>query len=319
MAEIFGITGPIYLIMLLGFLTTRFGLFAKADMRVIGKFVINIALPSLVFVSLSQHHFNEIFNPTYLVAYSVGALVIVGVGYFIGCRLLGLSKMTSTFYVMGMACSNSGFVGYPILLLTVAPIAGISLSLNMIVENLIVLPLLLAMAEQARQEGGGKSRWESLRQTFARLARNPLILALVAGVIVSSVEIRVPQVLLRSVDLFAKASGSLSLFFIGGMLFGLPIRGLGKRVWPIMLGKLILHPGIVYVSVYLLVKLGMPPLSFSMTMAMVTLAAVPMMSIYPILGQVYGEEDLCSAAMLLTTIASFFSLSALLWGFRHLL
>jgi predicted permease len=272
-----------------------------------------------VFVSLSQHYFNEIFNPTYLVAYSVGALVIVGVGYFIGCRLFGLSKMTSTFYVMGMACSNSGFVGYPILLLTVAPIAGISLSLNMIVENLIVLPLLLAMAEQARQEGGGNSKWESLRQTFARLARNPLILALVAGMIVSSVEIRVPQVLLRSVDLFAKASGSLSLFFIGGMLFGLPIRGLGKRVLPIMLGKLILHPGIVYVSVYLLVKLGMPPLSFSMTMAMVTLAAVPMMSIYPILGQVYGEEDLCSAAMLLTTIASFFSLSALLWGFRHLL
>ena len=31
---------------------------------------------------------------------------------------------------MGMTCANSGFVGYPILLLTLAPVAGVVLALQ---------------------------------------------------------------------------------------------------------------------------------------------------------------------------------------------
>jgi hypothetical protein len=47
--------------------------------------------------------------------------------------------------------------------------------------------------------------------------------------------------------------------------------------------------------------------------AAVLLAAMPMMGIYPILAQSYGKEDLGAAALLVTTIASFFSLSGLIW------
>ena len=46
---ILAITTPIYLIILIGFGFTKFGLFAKADMRVFGKFVLNLALPALIF------------------------------------------------------------------------------------------------------------------------------------------------------------------------------------------------------------------------------------------------------------------------------
>ena len=38
-----------------------------------------------------------------------------------------------------------------------------------------------------------------------------------------------------------------------------------------------------------------------------------MMSIYPILAQSYGRRDLGAAALLVTTVASFFSLSGLIW------
>mgnify|MGYP006156831297 CR=1 FL=1 len=45
---ILSITGPIYLAVLIGYACTRLGLFAKADMRLFGKFVINLALPALL-------------------------------------------------------------------------------------------------------------------------------------------------------------------------------------------------------------------------------------------------------------------------------
>ena len=42
-------------------------------------------------------------------------------------------------------------------------------------------------------------------------------------------------------------------------------------------------------------------------------AAMPMLSIYPILAQPHGEEAFCAAALLLATLLSFLSISLWLW------
>ena len=54
MLDILAITSPIYIIILLGYLFTYFGVFAKVEMRVFGKFVLNLALPALLFKTLAQ-------------------------------------------------------------------------------------------------------------------------------------------------------------------------------------------------------------------------------------------------------------------------
>ena len=317
MLDILSITGPIYITILIGYLTTRMGLFAKTDMRVLGKFVINMALPALLFRALSQRQLGEIINVSYLLAYLVGTMLVIGCGYFWSRRVDGHSPMTSTFYVMGMSCSNSGFVGYPILLLFLEPLAGVCLALNMIVENLVIIPLILAMAEQSRDE---QLPWHRLLlRTLSRLAVNPLILALLAGVTVSLSGIDLPSILTKTVTLFALSSSALSLFFIGGTLVGLTIRGIGSRVLTIVLGKLIFHPISVFIIILVLPLAGLPALDASMTRAAVIMAAVPMLSVYSILALKYGQEDVCSAAMLVTTVSSFFTLSLLLWGLEHLL
>ena len=107
MMDILSITGPIYFIIALGFTATRLGRFAKADMEVFGKFVVNFALPALLFKSLSQRPIGEILNSTYLLAYVTGTLSVIGCGYFWSRRLAKLDSTTSTIYAMGMSCSNS--------------------------------------------------------------------------------------------------------------------------------------------------------------------------------------------------------------------
>ena len=42
-------------------------------------------------------------------------------------------------------------------------------------------------------------------------------------------------------------------------------------------------------------------------------AGVPMLSIYPIIGQRYGMESLCAAAMVATTVISFITISLMIW------
>ena len=317
MLDILSITGPIYITIFLGYLTTRMGLFARADMRVIGKFVINIALPALLFRAISQRQLGEIFNLSYLLAYLVGSLLVIGCGYLWSRRVGRYSPTESTFYVMGMSCSNSGFVGYPILLLFLEPLAGVCLALNLIVENLLIIPLFLAKAELSRDE---YLPWHHLfLRTLSRLAVNPLIIALLAGVIISLSGIGLPVIFIKTVNLFALSSSALSLFFIGGTLVGIPIRKIGPRVLTIVLGKLIFHPISVFIIILVLPLVGLPALDTSMTRAAVIMAAVPMLSVYSILALKYGQEDVCSAAMLITTVSSFFTLSLLLWGLNNIL
>jgi predicted permease len=312
MLEILAITCPIYLIVLAGYAATRGGLFARADMQVFGKFVFNLALPALIFNALAQRHIREILHPAYLLSYLFGSLLMLVLAFFLGRRVLRLSLIRSTFMAMGVSCSNSSFIGFPILMLMVAPVAGVALGLNVIVENLVMLPLLLAMAEHGR--GGGGGAWHQvIRQSAQRLMRNPLVISVTAGLIVSLSELKLPQPVIRAVTLFAQASGGLSLFAIGGMLVGLSLSSGWQRVVPLVAGKLIGHPLAVLLIASLVPLLGITPMAPDLRAAALLMAAMPMLSIYPILGQAYGEADRSATALLICMVASFFTLSAWMW------
>ena len=352
MLPVLAIILPIYLAISVGFVATRGGLFVRADMRVFGKFVINLALPAMLFNALSQRQIGEILNGSYVLACAAGALLVIGLGLFWG-KYRGLGATDNVVTVMGMSCSNSGFVGYPILLLMTAPVAAVALTLNILVVALnsgegfikitgevgtgktllcrrllqalpegsvsAYLPnpylaprtLLLALAERSRGEAG---HWTVVvGQSLKRLAVNPLIMGLAAGLLVSVMRWQLPESLLRVINLFALASAGLSLFVIGGTLVGLPLNGMWRQIMPIVFGKLVLHPLAVLGMVTLLPWLGVAALEPQLRQAAVLMAAVPMMSIYPILAQSYGKEDMSAAALLATTVVSFVSLSGLIW------
>jgi predicted permease len=314
MLDILAITSPIYIIVLIGYLCTRFDLFEKPDMRVFGKFVLNLALPALIFNALARRHISEVLHPAYLLAYLGGSLLVLTTAYLAGRHLGGLNRTRSTFLAMGMSCSNSSFIGFPILMLMVAPVAGVALALNVIVENLVMLPLLLALAENAR--GGGGTWHQIVRQTLKRLMRNPLVLSVTAGLVVSLAQIDLPQPMLRTVTLFAQASGGLSLFVIGGTLVGLPLSNGWQRVIPVVIGKLVGHPLAVLLVISLLPLLGVAPMGTELRAAALLMAAMPMLSIYPILAQAYGEADRSATALLICMVASFFTLSTWMWLVR---
>jgi predicted permease len=312
MLDILAITGPIFLCIALGYLTTRGGLFDRGDMRVFGKFLINLALPALLFNALSQRSVGEIFNGPYLAAYALGGLIMLA-GTVLWYRKVAHEGMArSAIMAMGMTCPNSGYVGYPVMLLTLgAPVAGVALALNMVVENLLIIPILLALADMERHEAG---HWRQLvMQTLQGLARNPLIIAIVAGFLVSALGIPMPSPVSRTVTLFAQASSALSLFVIGGSLVGLKLQGLRTAVAQIGVGKLVLHPLCLLAVMTWLVPIGDPQLK----VALLLTGALPTMGIYAILAQRHGHEGLASAALLVGTLASFFTLSGLLWLLRH--
>ena len=309
--HILGITGPIYLAIALGYVFTRRGMFVKAEMQVFGKFAINLALPALLFNSLAQRRIGEILNAHYLLAYALGSLAVALGGLFWARKVKGHSLSYSSMMAMGMSCPNSGFVGYPIMLLTFGPVAGVALALNMIVENLLLIPLLLAVADSDGAEAG---HWRQvLLQTLKGLLKNPMIWGIVGGFAWSLSGLHLPAPLARTVNLFAAASGALSLFVIGGSLVGLKAEGLQGTVSQIAFGKLMVHPLAMAVMLLWVFPVADPALRSA---ALLT-GALPMLGIYTILSQRHGHGAISAATLLVTTVMSFFTLSGLLWVLQH--
>ena len=306
MLEILGITIPIYLTIALGYACTRLGLFAKDDMQVFGRFTLQLALPALLFNALSQRSVAEILNFNYLLVYALGSLMVLALGLWWARKVMGQSLSYSSMMAMGMSCPNSGFVGYPIILLSFGPVAGVALALNMVVENFLLLPLLLAIADAQGRPG----QWKTvLRQTLQSVLKNPMVWGVVAGFAFSLSGLQMPASLGRTIDWFAQSSAVLSLFVIGGSLVGLQARGLQATVLPIALGKLVLHPLAMWAVLVWWVPIEDPALRAA---ALLT-GAMPMLGIYTILNQRHGHGTVSAAALLVTTVLSFFTLSGLLW------
>jgi predicted permease len=309
--HILGITGPIYLAIALGYVFTRQGVFAKADMQVFGKFTLNLALPALLFNALSQRRIGEILNGHYLMAYALGSLVVALGGLFWARKVKGHSLSYSSMMAMGMSCPNSGFVGYPIMLLTLGPVAGVALALNMVVENLLTIPFLMAVADA---QGGTAGQWKQvIVQTLKNLAKNPMIWGIAGGFLFSLFDLQLAAPLARTVNLFAQASAVLSLFVIGGSLVGLKVEGLKGTVTQIAFGKLFLHP----LAMFMVLTFITPVADPSLRSAALLSGALPMLGIFTILSQRHGHGAISAAALLVTTVVSFFTLSGLLLLLQH--
>lgn len=256
----------------------------------------------------------EVINPVFIAAYAGGSLIAMGAGLLWARRVAGKPVPASAIVAMGMSCPNSGFIGFPLVTQVLgASTAGIGLALAMVVENLLLLPLALAIAEGGAGAGdGSRTRGQRLRaallQSARGLLRNPMIWGIVLGFFFSLAGWRLPEPLARAVNLFAMSTAAISLMVIGGSLAGIHAHGMARDVGAIAAGKLLLHPLAV-----LLMLVVLPPMDRPLQTAVVTMAAVPMLGIYPILAQKHGQDALAAAAQLGTTIASFFTLTSLLW------
>lgn len=303
---ILSITAPIFLLIALGYAAGRRGLFSKPDLRVLGQFVLRFALPALLFKTLATRPLEELLDASYLSAAALGSLAVFGGAWVWQRKVAQRPVQASALRAMGSSFPNSGYIGFPIVTQLVGPVAGVALALNMLVENLLLLPLWLVLMEAGGSSGRPWQRvlWDVLRD----VVRNPLVLAIAAGIAVAATGWALPAPLWRSIELLAQATSAVALFIIGGSLVGLSTRGLIPDIASVAFAKLVLHPLAVYATLWLL-----PPLSEPLRVAVVTFAAMPMLGIFPLLAQRYGLEGPAAAALLGTTVASFFSISALLW------
>ncbi len=309
MSQILTITFPIYAAIAIGYLIVKRGWFGTSDMRTLGKYVLDIALPALLFNAMATRDFAEVFHPGYMLVFALGGVATIAVS-FVWFTLTGTDKPRRAVAVMGTACPNSGFIGYPVMLLTFPDLAGVILALNMLVENILLIPICLILMELSRDRAQ-TSISHQIGTILWGVLKRPMVIGLLLGLAVSLAQIPMPSAATNLFQMLAASASALSLVVIGGSLAGLSLRGNHWKAAQVALGKIILHPALVALTLLGVTAAGIA-LPADLQVAVILSAAMPMFGIYTVLAQEHGHEGMASIAMLIATAFGFFTLSGLL-------
>lgn len=299
-------TLPIWLMMLVGYAAVKTGYFDGSQIGALGQFTLKVALIALIVQAIALPSEGAL-NLPFMAAYAIAGLATMVIGYAALRLLLGRSSVEGWVLAMGMGNSNSGFLGLPIAVLVFGEAGAQVFAMTMTVENALTLPFAIVAAGAASGQGGTFGALVAL--AVRRVATNPLIVAVVLALVWRATGLSLPQPAVRSVSAIAAAALPVALFVIGGTVARMQVGGDGPQAAAVALGKLGLHPALAALTLALVP--GVPP---HLIPVGILFAAVPMLTIYPILAAPFGLAAVASTTLIVSRPRRHWSASRPFWS-----
>lgn len=295
---------PVFLLIFLGWLCVKIKLFKKEHSAIFNNFAYYIALPLLIFQSLSKIPFDNIIKSQFVFANLAAILLIAALVYGLGL-ILRLNKRSLGIFVVACFLGNVAFIGIPFNFLLLGEEAAALASLNAALVTLLALTLGLYLIEKGRPVVKGKMGWWII---LLKLITRPIVMAVVAGLFFSFLKLSLPVALARSVELIATSTSAVALFAVGIFLFGSSLKErLGGALF-LSFGSLILMPAVAWlVSGFF--ALNKMELTVTLLQAGMPLATMNFILAH----QFHVEEKTIANAIMVSTVLSVVTLPVLLW------
>jgi len=207
----FSVTGPIFVVLTLGVWLRRIGMLTDAFIDAGSRLVFNVALPALLFISISKTRLDATANLS-LVGFGALATVILYVLLEWVARLAVEPARDRGVVVQGAFRSNLGIIGlaYTMNAYGEAGLVAASLFLALITILYNVLGVITLNRSLHKHRGvGGMLRG---------IATNPLILGIVLALPVSWSGLALPAIVLQSGQYFSNLTLPLALLCTGAAL-----------------------------------------------------------------------------------------------------
>jgi predicted permease len=296
---------PVFVVVAAGYLAAYAGVIKAADNEGLSRFVFNIALPVLLFNSLAKVALPTQFKWQFLVSYYLVVLIIYGLAVWLGKRWFAASAQEQGVLGIGAAYSNLVLIGLPIISAGLGDEALLPLFLLISIHSAVLFFLSTMMVE--RGERHGRSTQQIALQTGKSLARNPIIIGLVLGLLVNLLSLPIPGPLDEAVSLLSRAALPCSLFVLGASLINYKIAGHLSEAWLVIGLKMVLQPLLVWILVFQVFEIE--PLWGTVA---VMAAGMPVgINAYMFAQKYQTGIAVLSTAVLLSTILAIFSQS--LW------
>ncbi|MBF9002388.1 AEC family transporter [Vibrio nitrifigilis] len=299
MLTVFSVILPIFLVILVGYVSAKLKLLSQQALSEMGRYVIYIALPAVIIKTVLSIDIQAMLNVRYLAAYLCSSLVVTALGWLFYIRVMKLNKLDSAVSITGMVVPNSSFIGYPVILQLIDNPPVNAFAMALLVENLCIVPLCFILMDygalESQQALNGK-----LKSLLKRIIKNPLLISIVIGVVGNLLHIQVPAAIDSTLGILAPSAVAVALFVIGGSLAGIELRHTNRtQLTAVTVGKLFIHPLMTAFMLWLWL-----PATYDLKLALVIITSMPMFSVYSVIGDIYGKQSFCTTAQLATNALS---------------
>jgi malonate transporter len=303
MLDIFLQTLPFFALIGLGYGAGRSGFFTSEATAYLTKFVFYFALSAMLFRFSANLSLGEIFDWPFVLAYLWGTMFV----YLIATGVALLRKRGIEEAAIEAQCAvigNVGFLGIPMLVLLLGEQAIGPVMLVLAVDLIVFGSLIVILITGSRD---GRMSPGVLRTVGIGLLKNPMIVSITLGIMVSSIGLPIPKPANEFLSLLGAAATPCALFAIGASLATKSAERVVVAGW-LSFAKLVLHPAAVAFA-----ALVMFPVDAYAAGVMIACAALPVAGNVYILAQHYGvAPSRVSASILISTALSVITISAVI-------
>ena len=219
---------PVFLLILTGWIVARTGILNETTGDALGEFVFKIAVPMLIFRTLADAHFEGVSPFRLWIAYFTGVAVTWTAGHLVAKYAFGRDDKIGVIAGMSAAFANNVFIGLPLVGRSVGDDGLVALSILLAIHlplMMIVGTILMEMASLVVDGGERRGLRAILLQVGSNLVRNPLVIALAAGLVFNLAGLTLTPVIGTVVGQLSNAAGPAALISIGMALTRYPVRG----------------------------------------------------------------------------------------------
>lgn len=303
-------TVPIFAIMVLGYILHRIGFITDEFANVANKFVFKVCLPCMLFLDLKNTDIRHNFDGSYIgfcaVVTIVSILIIWGlskiflkdkteVGAFVqasyrsSAAILGIAFIQNIYGDSGMG---------PLMIIGAVPLYNVFAVLILTVES----------NDVSIQNSKGR-----IKTTILNILKNPIIIGIVLGILASGIQLKLPQMVEKTIQNLGVMASPLALIAIGAGFEG---RKALAKMKPTLAATFIKLVGLAMLVLPIAIHLGFRDQKLLALLIMLASPSTP--TAYIMAKNMHGDETLSSSIIVLTTVLSSVTLTGWIFLLRYL-
>ena len=267
--QVFLIVAPVFVLIAIGYAASLSGLLSTAAHKGISEFAFSIAMPALLFRTIAVAEVPAL-EPLHLWGAFFGSVAVTwALATLLTAAVLRRPQADAASIAIGSVYGNIVMIGIPLSLSAFGDAAAAPMALIVSINT----PLLW-IAGTLHMEWAGRREGTSLAALLASilvdLARNPLIVAIVAGSLWRLAGLGLHPIVDKVLALLAQAGVPCALVALGASLINFQIKGQAPTLAAMCLLKLAVMPAIAWVLAFWVFRL--PPVAAGVV---VLFAAMP--------------------------------------------
>ena len=220
--QIIEIIFPVFAIALVGYVTAVKGFFSESDIAGLSRFVFNIAIPVLLFNALAGLDLPPSIEWGFLLSYYLVVFLLYGLSVLISRFRFTHTARQQGVYGLSATYGNLGLVGIPLISVGLGEQALLPLFTIISIHSatLFFIGAIVAEREDGGEGSGGIGKraavtgWKSLQS----LARNPIVIGLVLGLLTNRLALPLPKMIDDTLQVLGQTALPCALFVLGASL-----------------------------------------------------------------------------------------------------